>query len=90
MQDSTANGCSFQPGTRLHLRPARGSARHRLHLRRKNSGLTCTPETISDLRTFTPFTAVPAVTGVDAAWERVIVDEPATGDRMFGRVRVLP
>lgn len=83
----TPGGTAGLPDFRIISTPA-GRVFRCEFLRRKNSGLTYFPETTADLQTFTPFTTVPVVTSIDADWERVIVDEPATGDRMFGRVRV--
>ncbi len=83
----TPGGTAGLPDFRLVSTPA-GRFFRCEYFRRRNSGLTYTPETTTDLQSFTPFTAVPSVTSVDDAWERVILDEPATGERMFGRVRV--
>jgi hypothetical protein len=83
----TPGGTAGLPDFRIVSTPS-GRVFRCEYLRRKNSGLTYIAETTTNLQTFTPFTAVPAVTDVDTGWERVIVDEPAAGERMFGRVRV--
>jgi hypothetical protein len=58
-------------------------------LRRKTGGLIYTPQKISGLSgPWLPLTDTPTVTSLDATWERVVYEEPVTGDRWFARVQV--
>jgi hypothetical protein len=63
-------------------------------LRRRNSGLIYTPQKGTELATSGSWVALtdePDVSIIDAAWERVIYEEPTettTAPRLFGRVQV--
>lgn len=62
------------------------------YLRRRNSGLTYVPKTSTDFGVFSPMTGTTTVTGINADWERVVVQMPLTGvggPRLFGRVEVI-
>lgn len=82
----TAGGASglpmvtLVPGTTRKLRLE--------YVRRKNSGLIYTPEHATRLDDFQPMTATPTVTSIDDSWERVVVEQPASGDAAFARVKV--
>ena len=60
------------------------------YLRRKGAGLLYTPEISADLKTFSPMPGTPAVSSINAEWERVNLAEtsPPAGARRFARVRV--
>jgi hypothetical protein len=60
------------------------------YLRRLNAGLNYLPQTSTSLEAsdWEPVQGTPQITPVDASWERVIHEIPATADRMFGRVGV--
>jgi N-acetylneuraminic acid mutarotase len=57
-------------------------------IRRKNSGLIYTPQHGTTLDDFVPMTASPTVTSIDEQWERVVIEQPATGPAGFARVKV--
>lgn len=63
------------------------------YLRRKasaNYGLIYTPQLTSDLTApWQDFTGIETVESIDADWERVTIEEDASGkDKRFGRVKV--
>ncbi len=59
------------------------------YVRRKSGGLTYTAQRSSALTAaWTTITAAPAVTSLGSEWERVILEEPVSGTRWFGRVSV--
>jgi hypothetical protein len=82
----TAGGSSglpmvtFVPGATRKLRLE--------YVRRKNSGLIYSPEHAIRLDDFQPMTATPTVTSIDASWERVVIEQPTSGDAAFARVKV--
>ncbi len=63
-------------------------------LRRRDSGLTYTPQkaaSVTPSNSWLQLTTTPAVSIIDATWERVLYEEPtdtAAAPRAFGRVRV--
>ena len=58
-------------------------------LRRTTGGLIYTPQKNSGLSApWQPLTDMPTVTSLDATWERVVYEEPVTGERWFARVQV--
>lgn len=72
------------------LRTGQGAgAKFRIeYLRRKGSQLTYTPKISGDLANFQPLAAVPVVTPISSAWERVVVEIPAPSPRAFAIVEV--
>lgn len=60
------------------------------YLRRVGAGLNYVAETSAtlDAGAWTPVPGTPQVTAVDDSWERIVYEMPATGARLFGRVRV--
>jgi hypothetical protein len=58
------------------------------YLRRKDSGLTYTPQFGTRLDNFAPITESPVVTPIDETWERVVVEKPVTTPTGFARVKV--
>jgi formylglycine-generating enzyme required for sulfatase activity len=74
----TANANGVPPGFQME------------YLRRKGGGLLYTPEVSNDLKAFTPMPGVPAVSSINAEWERVNFTEssPPAEARRFARVRV--
>ncbi|PAW70415.1 MAG: hypothetical protein B9S35_15250, partial [Opitutia bacterium Tous-C5TDCM] len=60
------------------------------YLRRKGGTLLYTPEVSNDLKTFSPMPGTPAVSSINAEWERVHLTEssPPIAARRFARVRV--
>ena len=63
-------------------------------VRRIDSGLIYTPQKSPDPgnpASWVPLTGTPSVNAIDAAWERVIYEEPydpAAAPRLFGRVQL--
>ncbi|MCP5538109.1 MAG: leucine-rich repeat protein [Akkermansiaceae bacterium] len=61
------------------------------YVRRKDSGLTYTPQQSTSMNGFSPMTGTPVVTSINDDYERVTIDEPydpATTPKLFVRVAV--
>jgi len=60
-------------------------------LRRKGCGLLYAAQITSDMKTYTPMTALPVVSAIDTDWERVCIEQPCnviSPPTLFGRVEV--